>query len=183
LSSGSSLGENGHSKTSSRGNKLVRQFVLGWCGSWCGSCTAAPLRGGERAAVQLPLEQPGYCRANNGKTAARTTAKIKVVFMYAIITDGGRQYKVEEGQELTVDFRDIPKGEQLKFDNVVAVSDEDGLKLGEPTLDGASVTAEVLGVELGKRLAVHKLRRRKNSRRKTGHRQMYTKVRISKIEA
>jgi large subunit ribosomal protein L21 len=103
--------------------------------------------------------------------------------MYAIITDGGRQYKVEEGQELEIDYRDLSKGDELKFDRVLALSGGEGMQLGSPSIEGASVTAEVLGVAFGKKLAVHKLRRRKNSRRKTGHRQLFTKVRISKIAA
>jgi large subunit ribosomal protein L21 len=102
--------------------------------------------------------------------------------MYAIIADGGRQYKVEEGQELTIDFRDNSAGEKLTFEQVLAVSDGQGeLKLGAPTIDGASVEAEVLGAEKGKKLVVQKIRRRKNSRRKTGHRSVYTKVKIAKI--
>lgn len=103
--------------------------------------------------------------------------------MYAIIADGGRQYKVEEGQELEVDYRDIHKGDELTFDKVLAVSDDAGLKLGKPTLDGATVTAEVIGPAKGDKIYVQKLRRRKNSRRRTGHRQLFTKVRISKIAA
>lgn len=102
--------------------------------------------------------------------------------MYAIIVDGGRQYKVEEGQELDVDYRDAAKGDALQFDRVLAVSGEEGLKLGTPVVDGASVSAEVLGVNQGAKLVVQKLRRRKNSRRKTGHRQLYTRVKIAKIE-
>ena len=104
--------------------------------------------------------------------------------MYAIIADGGRQYKVEEGQELTIDFRDTPAGDKFTFDRVLAVSDGAGdLKLGAPTVEGASVQAEVLGAEKGKKLVVQKIRRRKNSRRKTGHRSIYTKVKIGKISA
>ena len=104
--------------------------------------------------------------------------------MYAIIADGGRQYKVEEGQELAIDFRDKPAGETLIFDKVLAVSNGEGdLKLGAPTLEGAQVTAEVLGAEKGEKLVVQKLRRRKNSRRKTGHRSIYTQVKISKISS
>ena len=104
--------------------------------------------------------------------------------MYAIIADGGRQYKVEEGQELTIDFRDSPAGEKLTFDKVLAVSNGEGdLKLGAPLLDGVSVQAEVMGAEKGEKLVVQKLRKRKNSRRKTGHRSVYTKVKISKISA
>ena len=101
--------------------------------------------------------------------------------MYAIISDGNRQYRVEEGQEVDIDFCDEEKGTQITFDRVLAVSADDGLKLGKPTVTGASVTAEVMGSHFGDKLIVQKLRRRKNSRRKTGHRQVFTKVRIATI--
>ncbi len=101
--------------------------------------------------------------------------------MYAIIADGGRQYKVEEGQELDVDFRDASTGDKLQFDRVLACNGQGGMQIGRPTLDGASVTAEVVGVVQGKKLVVQKLRRRKNSRRKTGHRALFTRVKIAKI--
>jgi large subunit ribosomal protein L21 len=103
--------------------------------------------------------------------------------MYAIIADGGRQYKVEEGQELEVDWRDVPTGEQVTFDKVLAVSGDAGLTVGKPAVAGASVTAEVLGPEIGDKIYVQKFRRRKTYRRRTGHRQVFTKVRISKINA
>ena len=101
--------------------------------------------------------------------------------MYAIFTDGGRQYKVEEGQELELDYREVPPGEQLTFDKVLAVSADAGLKLGQPTVSGASVTAEVVGPALGEKVYIQKYNRRKNFRRRTGHRQIYTKVRIKQI--
>ena len=104
--------------------------------------------------------------------------------MYAIISDSGKQFKVEEGQELDVDYRDVTAGAELSFDEVLAVSAEDGVKLGRPLVEGASVKAEVLGVARGPKLVVQKFRRRShNSRTKTGHRQIYTRVRISKIES
>lgn len=103
--------------------------------------------------------------------------------MYAIIVDGGRQYKVTEGQELVIDYRDASSGDALKFDKVVAFSNGSSLKLGEPTLGGANVTAKVLGVLQGPKLTIQKFRRRKTYRRKTGHRQLYTKVQIEKITA
>ncbi len=102
--------------------------------------------------------------------------------MYAIIADSGRQYKVEEGQELDLDYRDLGKGDELKIERVLAVSDNDGFHLGKPSLAGASVSAEVLGINQGEKLTVQKFRKRKNMRRKTGHRQMFTRVRINKIE-
>ena len=102
--------------------------------------------------------------------------------MYAIISDGGRQYKVEEGQQLEVDYRDASAGNELTFERILAVSTDEGLKLGKPNVEGASVTAEVLGVSQGDKIYVQKFRRRKNSRRRTGHRQLYTKVKINKIQ-
>ena len=103
--------------------------------------------------------------------------------MYAIIADGGRQYRVVEGQEIELDYRDAAKGSQLTFDRILAVSGDSGLKVGEPIVTGASVTGEVLGAVQGEKLVVQKFRRRKNYRRKNGHRQWHTKVRISKIQA
>lgn len=102
--------------------------------------------------------------------------------MYAIFVDGGRQYKVTQGEELVIDYRDLGHGEQVVFDRVVALGG-DTLKLGEPTIAGATVTAEVLGPVQGPKLVVQKMRRRKNFRRKNGHRQIFTRVRIDKIEA
>jgi large subunit ribosomal protein L21 len=101
--------------------------------------------------------------------------------MYAIIEDGSRQLKVEEGQELDIDFRDLPAGEGITFDRVLAVRDEAGLKLGRPALSGAAVTAKVVSVVQGPKLVVQKFRRRKNYRRRTGHRQLHTRVVIEKI--
>ena len=104
--------------------------------------------------------------------------------MYAIIADGGRQYRVEEGQELDIDYRDAAtKGDELEFDRVLAVAGEAGLQLGKPAVGGAKVTAEVLGVEQGTKVYIQKMRRRKTYRRRTGHRQLFTRVRISKIES
>ncbi len=103
--------------------------------------------------------------------------------MYAIIADGGHQYKVEEGQELVINYRDVPAGEEFTFDSVLAVGGAGDAKLGSPLLQGASVAAEVLGPAKGEKLVVQKLRRRKNFRRKTGERHIFTRVRIGKITA
>ena len=102
--------------------------------------------------------------------------------MYAIIQDGGRQFKVEEGQLLDIDYREVSSGAEVKFDRVLACRDESGLKVGQPVLDAAAVTAEVISVVRGPKLVIQKFRRRKNERRRTGHRQMYTRVKITKIE-
>lgn len=102
--------------------------------------------------------------------------------MYAIIAEDGRQIRVEEGQELDIDLRDVSVGDEVKFDRVLACRDGDEFKVGQPALAGASVTAEVLAVVQGPKVTIQKARRRKNYRRKTGHRQLYTRVRIGKIE-
>ena len=101
--------------------------------------------------------------------------------MYAIIADGGRQYKVEEGQTLEIDFREVKAGDTLTFDKVLAVSSDSGFKLGKPTVSGATVSAKVIGETKGEKIFVQKFRRRKNSKRRTGHRQKYVKVEIASI--
>ena len=103
--------------------------------------------------------------------------------MYAIISEGGHQFKVEEGQEVDIDYRDLSAGGQVKFDRVLAYRDDEELKIGQPVLEGASVTGEVLSVTQGPKVVVQKARRRKTYRRKTGHRQLYTRVKINKIDA
>ena len=101
--------------------------------------------------------------------------------MYAIIADGGRQHKVEEGQTLEVDLRQVNPGDQITFDRVLAIGGDEGFKLGTPEVSGASVTAKVVDQSKGNKIFVQKFRRRKNSKRRTGHRQKYTRVRIEKI--
>jgi len=102
---------------------------------------------------------------------------------YCIIADGGRQYRVSEGQELEVDFRPVEAGSELVLDKVLAVSKNGKLRLGAPLVDGAVVKAEVLGLVQGEKIYVQKFHRRKNYRRRTGHRAVATKIRISEIPA
>ncbi len=102
--------------------------------------------------------------------------------MYAIITDGGRQYKVEQGQMLDIDFRDtLETGDSVTFDRVLAIGGENGLKLGSPVVVGATVKATVVGLEKGDKVFIQKFRRRKNFDKRTGHRQKYTRVSIQSI--
>ena len=113
------------------------------------------------------------------KTAADTAASMAGSdHLYAIVADGGRQYRVMEGQEIEIDFRHLPAGSEIVFDEVLAVSEAGKLKLGKPTVKG-----EVLGLIQGDKLFVQKFRRRKNYRRRTGHRSVGTKVRIASISA
>ena len=101
--------------------------------------------------------------------------------MYAIIEDGSRQLKVEAGQEVDIDYRDLPAGEAITFDRVLAIRDDAGLTMGHPSLAGATVAAKVVSLVQGPKLVVQKFRRRKTYRRRTGHRQLYTRVLIENI--
>ncbi len=101
--------------------------------------------------------------------------------MYAIIETGGKQYKVSEGEVIYVELLGANEGDKYTFDNVLAVSGNDGLKVGAPYVDGASVEAEVLGDVKGQKIYVLRYKSKKNEKKKMGHRQPYTKVQISKI--
>ena len=103
--------------------------------------------------------------------------------MYAVIEDSGQQFRLSEGDVIDVDLRDIPEGtKQIEFDRVLLVSGAGSVKVGTPTVEGAKVVAEVLSpMTKGPKLHIHRLRRRKASRRRTGHRQKYVTVRIAKI--
>ena len=101
--------------------------------------------------------------------------------LYAVIADGGRQYTVQEGQELDIDFRHVPAGSEVVFDEVLAVSRSGKLTLGAPKVKGATVKATVLGTEQGQKIFVQKFARRKNYRRRTGHRSLHTRVKIASI--
>lgn len=103
--------------------------------------------------------------------------------MYAIIDQDGRQYQVAAGDVLKIDLRDDAPGSEIRFDRVLAICDGPATKIGQPHVMGAVVHAQVLGKKPEKKLVVQKLRRRKNSRRKTGHRQWMTEVKITAIEA
>jgi len=102
--------------------------------------------------------------------------------MYAIIEDQGRQYTVRAGDVIRIDRRDANEKEQLTFDRVLMLRGEDDTRVGTPTVAGASVTATVLGELKAKKIIVRKCKRRKNYRRKQGHRQKYTEIRIDSIE-
>lgn len=103
--------------------------------------------------------------------------------MYAIIKDGSRQVKAEIDRRLRVDYRDgLQIGDSLEFTEVLTISKENDIEIGKPTIAGAKVVAEVIVPEFkGPKLVIAKFRRRKNSKRKTGHRQVYTLVQIKEI--
>ena len=101
--------------------------------------------------------------------------------MFAIIETGGKQYKVSEGDVIFVEKLDAAEGDKVTFDKVLAVSADDGFKTGKPTLDGATVSANVVKNGKSKKIYVMTYKSKKNEKRKMGHRQPYTKVQIEKI--
>ena len=100
--------------------------------------------------------------------------------MYAIIATGGKQYKVAEGDIIKVEKLGAEAGETYTFDQVLAVS-KDSLTIGTPTVEGATVTASVIGNGKGKKVIVYKYKRKTGYHKKNGHRQQYTAVKIEKI--
>ena len=102
--------------------------------------------------------------------------------MFAVIETGGKQYKVQNGDVIYVEKLAQEEKSEVKF-QVVALGGENGLKIGTPYVEGASVTGKVLKNGKGKKITVFTYRPKKGSKRKMGHRQPYTKVEISAINA
>ena len=102
--------------------------------------------------------------------------------MYAIIATGGKQYRVEEGDIIRVEKLELSENDSYTFDEVLAVNDG-SLKLGKPTVEGATVTATSLGNGRAKKVVVYRYKSKKTYHKKNGHRQAYTEVRIDKINA
>lgn len=102
--------------------------------------------------------------------------------MYAILESGGLQFKVEEGEKLKIPKLEAKTGEKVTFDKVLLISrDEKEPLIGMPYLENAKITAEVLSTGKGEKITVYKFKRRVKYRRKKGHRQEYTEVKINKI--
>lgn len=100
--------------------------------------------------------------------------------MYAIIATGGKQYKVAVGDEIFVEKLDAEEGAEIKFDQVLAYSDDEGMKLGD-ALNDLLVTGEVVKHGKSKKIIVFKMKAKKGYRRKQGHRQPYTRISIKSI--
>lgn len=103
--------------------------------------------------------------------------------MYAIIETGGKQYKVEAGNTLFIEKLDVEAGSEITFDKVIAVGSDDGIKVGAPYVEGATVTATAVKNGKAKKITVFTYKSKKNEKRKKGHRQPYTKVEISAVNA
>jgi large subunit ribosomal protein L21 len=102
--------------------------------------------------------------------------------MYAVIKTGGKQYRVTEGQVVRVEKLNGKAGDAVTFSEVLLVGGE-AVKIGQPLVQGAKVSAQITAQDRGKKIVVFKFRRRKNYRRKAGHRQPYTELKITGISA
>lgn len=102
--------------------------------------------------------------------------------MYAIIRSGGKQYRAEVGATIDVDRLPQDVGESLEITDVLLVANGDDARIGQPQVDGATVSATVVEQFRGKKIIVYKYRQRTNYRRKQGHRQYYTRLRIEDIK-
>ena len=103
--------------------------------------------------------------------------------MYAVIETGGKQYQVQEGDVLFIEKLELEAEQDVTFDKIIAVNTDDTLKVGAPYVDGATVAAKVLKNGKAKKITVFTYRAKKGSKRKQGHRQPYTQVRIESIKA
>jgi len=102
--------------------------------------------------------------------------------VYAIIEDGGKQYKVEPGETVCVELRDLAENqEEVEFDRILYYSDDDTKLVGQPLVKGAKVVGKINGVAAGPKLYPMQHRRRKDSRRRIGHRQKYLELEITEI--
>ena len=103
--------------------------------------------------------------------------------MYAIVESGSRQYRVEPGQELLIERPEAtdPQPKKVVLEKVLAIGADKELKVGRPWVEGAQVECLVVGVEKGPKLVTLKFKRRKNYRKKIGHRQTYWRLRVEKI--
>ena len=127
---------------------------------------------GYQAEVRLPPT-----RARLYREAGATSLK------HAISVTGGKQYRVAEGDVIFVEKLDVEAGETVKFDRVLAVIDEDKAVFGTPVVENAVVSGNVVKNGKSKKIRVYKMKPKKGYRRTQGHRQPYTKVEITKIEA
>ena len=102
--------------------------------------------------------------------------------MYAIIKTGGKQYKVSEGDEIIIEKLEVAEGDAVTFEEVLSVVDGENVKIGQPKVEGAKVSGKVVKNGKGPKIRIFKYKHKTNYRRRQGHRQPFTKVKIEKIE-
>ena len=103
--------------------------------------------------------------------------------MYAIVESGGRQYRAEEGHSFSVEKLPYEVGDQIELSNVFLLANDEDVQVGQPTVTGASVKATVIEQYRGKKIFVWKYKPKKRYRRRKGHRQSYTRLRVDEIVA
>ncbi|MDP2560856.1 50S ribosomal protein L21 [Psychrobium sp. 1_MG-2023] len=103
--------------------------------------------------------------------------------MYAVFQSGGKQHRVAEGQTLRLEKIDLEAGASIDFDKVLMIADGENINVGAPYVEGGKVTAEILTHGRGDKIKIVKFRRRKHSRKSQGHRQWFTEVKITAINA
>lgn len=103
--------------------------------------------------------------------------------MYAVFQSGGKQHRVSEGQTLRLEKLDVETGATVEFDKVLLVANGEDIKVGAPLVEGGKITAEVVQHGRGDKIKIVKFRRRKHSRKQQGHRQWFTEVKITGINA
>ncbi|AEP31025.1 50S ribosomal protein L21 [Brumicola nitratireducens] len=103
--------------------------------------------------------------------------------MYAVFQSGGKQHRVAEGQTVRLEKIEVAPGESIEFDNILMISNGEDVKIGTPYVAGGKVTAEIVTHGRGEKIKVVKFRRRKHSRKQMGHRQWFTEVKITAINA
>jgi len=119
---------------------------------------------------------------NGHRQQSASLSEREVLFVFAVIETGGKQYKVIEQDIIFIEKLEAAEGDEIVFDSVMALSGDNGFKVGTPTVSGAKVTAKVLKNGKNKKIYVIKYKSKKNEKKKIGHRQPYTKVQIVKIE-
>ncbi len=102
--------------------------------------------------------------------------------MYAVVRTGGKQFRVEPGEAVRVEKLEGSVGDSIELSEVLLVGAEDGTKIGTPLVAGAKVVGTITAQGRGPKLTIFKMKRRKGYRRKAGHRQSYTEIRVDKIE-
>jgi large subunit ribosomal protein L21 len=103
--------------------------------------------------------------------------------MYAVVSTGGKQYRVQQGETLRIEKIPGEVGSKVTFDRVLMVADGENVRVGQPVLEKAAVLASIVEQDKAKKILVFKYKRRKRYRRKNGHRQPFTAIRIDGIEA
>ena len=103
--------------------------------------------------------------------------------MYAVIVSGGKQHRVEEGETLKLEKLNIEVGASVDFDRVLLVVNDEDVKIGAPVVEGAKVSAEIVSHGRGKKVRIMKFKRRKHHMKQMGHRQWFTEVKITGINA